>query len=186
MVSTLRLYRAQKNAKTFATRGLHFYSSRFFIYGRSATQRADGHAGTGHAFPSAAGYYFSRRIFPQMNFMKTVFALLINRSSVGEPTARHSSSRTDSSRAKQPGRARLLVIILFQRSRAQRKRAATLIPFSRFRRAIRDLRDLRKLAATLHTDVPFFFFLFDDGEKGAPGKMVSAEIMTLASQVACS
>lgn len=32
-------------------------------------------------FPSAAGYYFSRRIFPQMNFMKTVFALLINRSS---------------------------------------------------------------------------------------------------------
>jgi hypothetical protein len=78
MVSTLRLYRAQKNAKTFAMRDLHFYSSRFFIYGRSATQRADGHAGTGHAFPSAAGYYFSRRIFPQMNFMKTVFALLIN------------------------------------------------------------------------------------------------------------
>lgn len=37
------------------------------------------------AFPSAAGYYFSRRIFPQMNFMKTVFALLINRSSAAAP-----------------------------------------------------------------------------------------------------
>lgn len=50
-------------------------------------------AGTGHALPSAAGYYFSRRIFPQMNFMKTVFALLINRSSVAGPALRHLCSR---------------------------------------------------------------------------------------------
>lgn len=119
----------------------------------------DGHAGTGHAFPSAARYYFSRRIFPQMNFMKTVFALLINRSSVGEPTARHSSSRGESAREATGTRARLLVIILFQRlcARTAEKRAAALVPFPRLRRAIRDLRDLRKLAATLHTDVPFFF-----------------------------
>ena len=65
------------------------------------------------AFPSAVRYYFSRRIFPQMNFMKTVFALLINRSSVAVQSAVcHSSSRADLVRSSS---GRLLIIILFQR-----------------------------------------------------------------------
>lgn len=50
-------------------------------------------AEAGHA-RSSAGYYFSRRIFPQMNFMKTVFALLINRCFVAGPSPRPPSVPT--------------------------------------------------------------------------------------------
>lgn len=105
----MAVWRGAKKCENFRiVHGLHFYSSCFFILGRDArrsgaSQRGsarfpDVYARTGHALPSAAGYYFSRRIFPQMNFMKTVFALLINRSSVAGPTVHHFSSRAASPR----------------------------------------------------------------------------------------
>lgn len=99
----------------------------------------------GHA-RSSAGYYFSRRIFPQMNFMKTVFALLINRCSVAGPSPKppsvpisllawsppllrrvHYSFHHSVDSRGSPDRAKLLIIILFQGPREDRD--AYVLPF---------------------------------------------------------
>lgn len=82
--------RTVKKCENFSiSPGLHFYSRRVFTRAsrRPRERRADPRCRAGTHARSSAGYYFSRRIFPQMNFMKTVFALLINRSSVARPPA---------------------------------------------------------------------------------------------------
>lgn len=83
-VYTARWANVKKCENFRISSSLHFYSRRFFT--RASRPRERRRAAT-HA-RSSAGYYFSRRIFPQMNFMKTVFALLINRSFVARPLSR--------------------------------------------------------------------------------------------------
>lgn len=117
-------------------------------------------------FPSATGYYFSRRIFPQMNFMKTVFALLINRSS----SDRRFSSRVAARARNSRGRAAAFSNNIVSETPRPRGKELRFPPPSSpgFFRVIRDLRDLRKPAATL----PLFLYLFSRRRKGAPGKIV--------------
>lgn len=122
----------------------HFVRASIFIrVGFSLEHRVPVNAASnrGHA-RSSAGYYFSRRIFPQMNFMKTVFALLINRSSVVGPgrLARPRRPLAPAAAVSRPlfspfrgltwitgPRAQLLIIILFQGPRGERD--AFVLPF---------------------------------------------------------
>lgn len=119
-------------------------------------------------FPSAAGYYFSWRIFPQMNFMKTVFALLINHSS--GPPFLFARTRCRAREAVEDER-RLLVIILLQRPR---KRAAILSPPSSSPGS-----SVRYVICVIYanpsrryTPASLFFLLLSRRRKGAPGKIV--------------
>lgn len=112
-----------------------------------------------------------------MNFMKTVFALLINRSSVaGRSALRHFSSRAASGpREKQSGAAFSNNIV----SETARKSAARLSSLHPARYVI------CVIYANLRRDVapfcfPFFLPLRDD--ERAPGKIASEQIMTLVSR----
>lgn len=88
---TVRWANVKKCENFRISSSLHFYSRRFFT--PSIRVPVNTGAEPGHA-RSSAGYYFSRRIFPQMNFMKTVFALLINRCFVAGPSPRPPSVPT--------------------------------------------------------------------------------------------
>jgi len=183
-----------KKMRKLSHRAASTFTRLAFLYS-DATAVARGYrAGTGHALPSAAGYYFSRRIFPQMNFMKTVFALLINRSSVAGPRVRLFPSRGESASPKRPKRkeerekerergrereregggrgqrARLLLIILFQRphDRAQ-KRTGDILGGFHARLAWFTRASSWRYAPSFHD------------EDGAAGKIVSSQIMMLPS-----
>lgn len=134
-------------------------------------------------FPSAAGYYFSWRIFPQMNFMKTVFALLINHSS--RPPFLFARTRCRAREAVEDER-RLLVIILFQRPR---KRAAILSPPSSppppGSSARYVIRVIYANPSRRYTPASLFFSLIIATKKGRAWKNCW-QIITLASQVSRS
>lgn len=112
-------------------------------------------------FPSAAGYYFSRRIFPQMNFMKTVFALLINRSS-GLPFL-FARTRCRAREAVEDESATAFSNNIVSET-AEKSRDPPAPPFSPGSSVRYVMRDLRKPAS--------FFFLLSRRRKGAPGKIV--------------